>query len=263
MDPNPLVSGRGIKRLREAGIEVNVGLLEQEACDLNQFFFKFVTQNLPFVALKTAMTLDGKIATHTGHSRWITNEKSREFVHHLRNTYDAILVGIGTVLKDDPRLNTRLSIEDTRDPVRLIIDSRLEIPLDSQIMQNAHQQQTIIYGSADADQTKIKHLEDLGAEVVLMTGLSGRIPLETVLKDIAQRGLISVLMEAGGQINAYALENKLVDKVYWFIAPRICGGNRAISPVGGQGIDQMSQAIDLKNVTMKCFAGDLLVEGYL
>lgn len=264
LDPNPLVSGRGIERLKEAGIDVNVGLLEQEARDLNQFFFKFVTRGLPFVALKTAMTLDGKIATHTGDSRWITNEKSREYVHQLRNTFDALMVGIGTVLKDDPRLNTRLPHqEDTRDPVRLIIDARLETPTTSQILQTAGRQETIFYCLSGADPSRIKEFQSMGAEVVVIRDRSGRVPLEEVLRDVAQRGLISVLMEAGSQINAYALENRLVDKVYWFIAPRICGGDRAVSPVGGQGIDSMSQTIDLKNVTIRTFDEDILIEGYL
>ncbi|MGE5544342.1 MAG: RibD family protein, partial [Bacillota bacterium] len=225
--------------------------------------FKFVTRGLPFVALKTAMTLDGKIATHTGDSRWITNEKSREYVHRLRNTYDAVLVGIGTVLKDDPRLNTRLPQEDTRDPVRLIIDARLETPTDSRILQTAGQQETIIYCLSGVDSLKVKQFTDLGAEVVAIRGSSGRVPLEEVFRDVAQRGLMSVLMEAGSQINAYALEKRLVDKVYWFIAPRICGGDQAVSPVGGRGIELMSQTINLKNVIVRSFEGDLLVEGYV
>ncbi len=263
LDPNPLVSGRGIERLKEAGIDVNVGLLEQEARDLNQFFFKFVTRGLPFVALKTAMTLDGKIATHTGDSRWITNEKSREYVHQLRNTFDAVMVGIGTILKDDPRLNTRLPQEDTRDPVRLIIDARLETPTTSQVLQTARQQETIVYCLSGVDPLRIKQFQDMGAEVVIIRDRSGRVPLAEVLRDVAQRGLISVLMEAGSQINAYALEHKLVDKVYWFVAPRICGGDKAVSPVGGQGIERMSQTIDLHNVTIRTFDEDILVEGYL
>ena len=263
LDPNPLVSGRGIERLKEAGIEVNVGLMEQEACELNQFFFKFVTQGLPFVALKTAMTLDGKIATHTGDSRWITNEKSREYVHQLRDTFDAVLVGIGTVLKDNPRLNTRLPRKGARDPVRLIIDARLETPINSQLLQTAGQQETVFYCLSGAESLRIKQMQDLGAEVVVIRDSSRRVPLEKVFRDVAQRGLTSVLMEAGSQINAYALEKKLVDKVYWFIAPRICGGDQAVSPVGGQGIDLMSQTHDLKDVAIRFFDGDLLVEGYL
>jgi len=263
LDPNPLVSGRGIERLKEAGIEVNVGLMEQEARNQNQFFFKYVTRGLPFVALKTAMTLDGKIATRTGDSRWITNEKSREYVHQLRNTYDAVLTGIGTVLKDNPRLNTRLPQEDTRDPIRLIIDARLEMPTDSWILQTASKQETVVYCLSGADSSRVRRFKELGAEVVVLRGSTGRVPLEEVFRDVAQRGLMSVLMEAGGQINAYALENRLVDKVYWFVAPRICGGDQAVSPVGGRGIELMSQTIDLKNVVVRTFDGDLLVEGYL
>lgn len=263
LDPNPMVSGRGIERLKEAGIEVNIGLMEQEARELNRFFSKYVTRGLPFVALKTAMTLDGKIATRTGDSRWITNEKSREYVHQLRNTYDAVLVGIGTVLKDDPRLNTRLPQGDTRDPVRLIIDTRLETPASFQVLQTARQQETIFYCLSGADSSRIKQFNGLGAEVVVIRDSSGRVPLEEVFRDIAQRGMMSVLMESGSQINAYALEKKLVDKVYWFIAPRICGGEQAVSPVGGRGIELMSQTIDLKNVIVKSFEDDLLVEGYI
>lgn len=262
-DPNPKVSGQGIARLREAGIQVHVGLLEEEAREQNRFFFKYVTRELPFVALKVAMTLDGKIATRTGNSRWISNEKSREYVHQLRNTYDTILTGIGTVLADDPLLNTRLPQADTRDPVRLIIDARLETPLNSQIMQTAGRQKTIFYCLKGADSERIKQFQDRGAEVAVLESPSGRVPLEDVFRDVAKRGLLSVLMEAGSRINAYALENRLVDKVYWFIAPRICGGDEALSPVGGRGIDLMSETINLHNVTVRSFDGDLLVEGFI
>lgn len=263
LDPNPLVSGRGIARLREAGIHVNVGLMEKEACELNRFFVKFITRGLPYVALKTAMTLDGKIATRTGNSRWITNERSREYVHQLRNIYDAVLVGIGTVLADDPLLSTRLPQADTRDPVRLIIDARLDMPIDSRILQTAGRQETIVYCLNGADSLRIRQYQDLGAEVVVLKGSSGRVPLEEVFRDVAQRGLVSVLMEAGSRVNAYALEKRLVDKVYWFIAPRICGGEQALSPVGGRGIELMSEAIKLHNVTVRSFDGDLLVEGFI
>lgn len=263
LDPNPLVSGRGIARLREAGIHVNVGLMEKEARELNRFFVKFITRGLPYVALKTAMTLDGKIATRTGNSRWITNERSREYVHQLRNTYDAVLVGIGTVLADDPLLSTRLPQADTRDPVRLIIDARLDMPIDSRILQTAGRQETIVYCLNGADSLRIRQYQDLGAEVVVLKGSSGRVPLEEVFRDVAQRGLVSVLMEAGSRVNAYALEKRLVDKVYWFIAPRICGGEQALSPVGGRGIELMSEAIKLHNVTVRSFDGDLLVEGFI
>ncbi len=263
LDPNPRVAGSGINGLREAGIDVQVGFMEQEAQVLNECYFKFIIGGMPFVALKTATTLDGKIATYTGDSQWITNEKSREYVHGLRDIFDAIIVGIGTVIKDNPRLNTRLPKEDVHHPVRLVVDGRLEIPYDCRIMNTTDQQSVIIYAGFGADPDKIRRLEDSGAEVVLIGKDPDKLPLEDIFRDVAARGLMSVLIEAGGQINAYALENHLVDKVYWFIAPRICGGDRALSAVGGQGIALMNQAIDLHDVQVHSFDGDLMIEGYI
>ncbi|MGE5404603.1 MAG: bifunctional diaminohydroxyphosphoribosylaminopyrimidine deaminase/5-amino-6-(5-phosphoribosylamino)uracil reductase RibD [Candidatus Saccharibacteria bacterium] len=263
LDPNPLVSGKGIKRLREAGIEVCTGLLEREAQELNEFFFKYITQGKPFLALKTAMSIDGKIATRNGDSRWVTNEKSRLFVHELRDTYDAILVGVGTILRDDPMLNTRLPKNDARSPVRLVIDGRLETPIASQVVRTAHKQKTIMYTCSRAEKARIEELKSLGVEVVVLGEQPGRIPLEEVLKDVAQKGLMSVLLESGGRINAYAIENKLVDKVYWFIAPKIIGGETAMSPVAGTGIDHMHNALKLNNIRVRNFDDDLLVVGYL
>lgn len=263
LDPNPLVSGKGVKKLTSAGIDVSVGLLEREAQQMNEFFFKYITKGRPFVALKTAMTLDGKIAAPTGDSKWITNEKSREYVHGLRDIYDAVLVGIGTVLKDDPLLNTRLTKKNRRDPVRLVMDGSLEIPLESQIVRTAKQQKVILYTCSRADRTKIEELQSLGVEVVVLGEFANIVPMDEVLKDVAQRGLMSVMIESGGRINAHALENNYVDKVYWFVAPKIVGGEQAPSPVGGKGIDRMEEAKKLKNIEIKHFDDDLLIIGYL
>lgn len=263
LDPNPRVAGRGVNRLREAGIEVKVGVLEMEARRANEFFFKYITTGVPFVAVKAAMTLDGKIATRSGDSRWITGEDSRRFVHTLRNIYDAILVGIGTVLKDDPLLNTRLDIPDQRDPVRVILDGRLDIPLDSRIVATASQQRTVVMTSTAANPGQAARLQDRGVEVVWIDSSPDTIPPQEVLKMLGKQELASLLVEGGGQVNASFLQSGLVDKVYWFIAPKICGGKEAPSPVGGEGVARMAEAIRLKSCTIDRFQEDVLITGYL
>lgn len=262
LDPNPLVSGKGIKRLRECGIEVEVGLLHEEAWEINEAFFHYITKGRPFVALKMAMTLDGKIATRSRDSKWVTGEKAREFVHRLRNTYDAVLVGIGTVLADDPMLNVRLEEKDVRDPVRLIVDGFLEIPEESRIVKTAQKQKTIIYTSRKAQREKVQTLEGLGVEVVEVGEEADSLPLEAVLLDLAQRGIMSVLVEGGSRINGYLWDRRLVDKVYWFIAPRICGGEKALSPIGGWGVERMEDAVYLQKTRVTRRGEDILIVGY-
>lgn len=262
-DPNPRVCGRGIARLRDAGLQVEVGLLEREAARLNEFFFTYVTRQRPFVALKTAMTLDGKIATGSGDSRWITGVPARQRVHRLRDVYDAILVGAGTVIKDDPLLNTRLDEPGTRDPVRVILDSWLDIPAESRVVTTARRQRTIVVCARGADASRAQRLARAGVEVLELEAEEGLVPPARIMEALAARELTSVLVEGGAQVNAGLLEAGLVDKVFWFIAPRIFGGERAPSPVGGSGVQRACEAVALREVEIERIGEDLLVTGYL
>ncbi|MDD3267704.1 MAG: bifunctional diaminohydroxyphosphoribosylaminopyrimidine deaminase/5-amino-6-(5-phosphoribosylamino)uracil reductase RibD [Syntrophomonadaceae bacterium] len=262
-DPNPLVAGKGLRILEDAGIEIAVGLLEEQALRLNEVFFKYIQSGKPFVSLKTAMTLDGKIASFSGDSRWVTGEDARNYVHQLRNCYDAIMVGIGTVLADDPQLNTRLAGDDLRDPVRIIIDGQLDLPLDSKIVKTAPAQRSIVFTSHSHDKEKAGILKAWGLEIVEIGDEPSALPLERVMDKLGNMGICSLLLEGGAQINAYMLEHHLIDKVYWFIAPKIIGGKTAPSPVAGPGIAYMNEAIRLKQVEIMSFAGDLCLVGYI
>jgi len=263
LDPNPLVAGNGLRKLLAAGIEVESGVLEKEAQKLNEAFFKYIKTSRPLTAIKTAMTLDGKIASSSGDSRWITSEESREYVHHLRGIHDAIMVGIGTVLKDDPMLNVRLAGSDYNDPVRIIIDSYLETPLYSRIVTSSSQQRSIIFCAHDADQARQNRLEQAGCEVRRINSVNGLLALEEVLDILGSMKICSLLVEGGGNINGALLEQGLVDKVYWFIAPKIIGGKDALTPVEGQGFDFIRYARELDFMEITRFDRDLLITGYL
>ncbi|HHV15332.1 MAG TPA: bifunctional diaminohydroxyphosphoribosylaminopyrimidine deaminase/5-amino-6-(5-phosphoribosylamino)uracil reductase RibD [Gelria sp.] len=263
LDTNPQVSGRGLKILQDAGIETYTGVLEQEAWKLNLAFFKYIQTGMPLVSLKVAMTLDGKIATSTGDSRWISSAASRKYVHQLRNVYDAIMVGIGTVLQDDPKLNTRLEDEDSHDPIRVIIDSKLELPRSSNIVKTARQQKTLVFCGQQADTISKEFLEEAGLTVIRLASNEDKLPLEEVLRVLGEMEIMTLLVEGGGEINGYLIEKGLIDKVYWFIAPKIVGGRAAPTPVGGRGIPQLKDALQIKSMEIERFNQDILITGYI
>ncbi len=258
LDPNPKVAGKGAEILLEAGIETRVGVLEEAAVQLNEVFFKYIESGMPFVSIKTAMTLDGKIAASSGDSKWVTGADARKYVHHLRNTYDAILVGIGTVLADNPHLNTRLDEEISRDPVRIVIDSNLDLPLDSIIARSSRHQPTIIFCGINSDEKRAQHLNALGIEIIKLELEEDKVPLSEAMSILADREITSVLIEGGAEINASFIQQGLVNKLYWFIAPKIIGGRAAPSPVGGDGYEFMSEAVQFNITEVQSFEKDIL-----
>lgn len=260
VDPNPLVSGRGIARLREAGIEVVTGVREEKARKLNEVFIKFITTGLPFTVLKIAMTLDGKIASRTGDSRWITGKQSRELVHRWRHKYDAVMVGINTVLTDNPRLNVRLPGNTWKNPRPVVVDSRLRFPSDCNLARS--QPPAIIATVRGQDANKIKLLRELGLTVMEVAEDRGRVDVAELFALLGKESITSVLVEGGGELAASLLEAGLVDKLHVFIAPKIIGGRSAPTPVGGRGIALMQDAIQIDNTEITVLDGDILITGY-
>ena len=259
-DPNPLVAGQGIQKLRAAGIEVVEGVMAKEAAEINEVFIKWISTNIPFIVLKSAMSLDGKIAAHTGHSQWITGSKSREFVHQLRDCYDEILVGIGTVLADNPSLTTRLEPQG-KNPVRIIVDSKARIPLDAQVITDGLP--TIVAVTTEAPQEKLEALRALGITILTTEAKQGRVDLRRLFEILGQQKITSILIEGGASINATVFAENLVDKINWFIAPKIIGGTGAPGPVGGIGIADVNQATLFEDIKMESIGEDILISAYL
>ena len=260
-DPNPKVAGRGMEMLRAAGVEVCCGVLAAEAARLNEVFLHWITTGLPFVALKTAMTLDGKIATHTGDSQWITGEASRLRVHELRDRYDAILVGIGTVLHDDPSLTTRLPDRQGKHPLRIVLDSMARTPRTAKLLTDGAAP-TLIAVTARAPQERVAALRQAGAEV-LVCGEGPRVDARALLKALGEREISSVFVEGGGRVNASLLAAGFVDKVYAFVAPKLVGGRDALTPVEGTGAERLSDAVTLTGLTAETVGEDVLLTGYV
>ena len=260
-DPNPLVSGKGIKILEEAGIEVETGLLEEQAKKLNEMFIKYITTEKPFVISKSAITLDGKIATKTGDSKWITDTKSREIVHQLRDRVDAILVGIGTVLADNPRLTTRL-VEDGQDPIRVILDSKLRISNTAKVINQSSSAKTIIICTKLAPEERIAELKAKDNLEILQLKQK-KVGPQDVLKELGRKNIMSLLVEGGSRVNASFLKDNAIDKLYYFIAPKIIGGSESIPVVAGMGIEKIKEAIEIDNLKVEMLENDILVTGYV
>jgi diaminohydroxyphosphoribosylaminopyrimidine deaminase / 5-amino-6-(5-phosphoribosylamino)uracil reductase len=259
-DPNPLVSGSGLRALSRAGIQVRTGILEDECRTLNEAFTKFITRGLPFVTLKLAASLDGKIATVSGDARWISCERSRATVHRLRNRYDAVLVGAGTVVTDNPQLTCRIA--GGRNPWRIILDARLRIPLTAEFLRQPGSDKNIIITSNTAPRDKISALEDLGATVWRLPLREGAVPWLPVLKKLAKAGILSVLIEGGAITAASALKDKVVDKMLLFYAPKLLGGD-ARCMIDSLGVQHIKQSVAVQRLKVQKSGTDLLVSGYL
>ncbi len=269
-DPNHQVNGRGIKILRQAGITVTTGVLQKDAERLNEVFIKQMTTKLPFVILKAAMTLDGRIATKSGESRWITGEKARQEVHKLRSQVDAVLVGIGTVLADDPMLiaggkkknpsQGTLPPQGTL-PLRAVIDPHLKIPLHSRLIASILEAPTLLLTTVSATSKKAILVTKTGVRIEYFPKNTAGIPFKAILKRLGQIGITSVLIEGGGNVNGRALREGVVDKVIFYIAPKFLCGNDAKAVVDGKAISSLADATSLHDVTIRKVGDDLCVEG--
>lgn len=262
-DPNPLVAGKGIAILKEAGLEVTVGVLEDEARRLNEVFIKYITTGLPFVVHKAAISLDGKIATRLGESQWITSSASRLYGHYLRHRYDAILVGINTVLADDPSLTARLPEGGGKDPVRIVLDSGARTPPDARVIDSLSLSPVIIAVTQAAPLKRLEALRRAGAEVLAVAGGDGKVDLQILMCELGKREITSLLIEGGSEVSASAFAGGIIDKVVWFIAPKIIGGKEAPGPVGGLGAGWLREAVQLKDIRVKSLDGDICIEGYV
>ncbi|WLR55871.1 bifunctional diaminohydroxyphosphoribosylaminopyrimidine deaminase/5-amino-6-(5-phosphoribosylamino)uracil reductase RibD [Mesobacillus subterraneus] len=255
VDPNPLVGGEGVKKMLAAGLDVQVGLMEEEAKALNKVFFHYISTGLPYVTLKSATTLDGKIATVTGESQWITGEEARKDVHQFRHTHDAILVGVNTVINDNPSLTTRLEAGG-KNPVRVVLDSTLRTPLDSRII-NDRAARTIIVTGARAEPEGIKQFTELGIEIIKLE--TEKVGIPDMLKKLGDWGITSVYVEGGAEVHGSFLKEKAFQQVITYIAPKLLGGKRAPTAYGGEGIARLEDTVHLEIKEVKQIDQDIRI----
>jgi diaminohydroxyphosphoribosylaminopyrimidine deaminase/5-amino-6-(5-phosphoribosylamino)uracil reductase len=264
VDPNLQVCGQGKAELEAAGIETFLGGHEEKARDLNEAYLKYTHTGLPFVIGKFAMSLDGKIATKTGDSRWISGEQSRRYVHTLRSQVDAIMVGVDTVIRDDPQLTARAGLVGGRvekQPLRVIVDSRGRTPPTAKVFQVPGK--TLVAMTKGADPEKMAGLAGVGAEVVELPAKAGVVNLEELLKLLGQRQIVSMMVEGGAAVFGSLFEERLLDKVLAFVAPIVIGGHGAKNPVEGKGVEKLAQATGITRVRAEMVGGDVLISGYI
>ena len=261
VDPNPITSGKGIQQLKEAGIEVVVGVMEMQAKRLNGPFFKLMQKELPYITVKWAMSIDGKIATHTGESRWITSDESRKYAHKIRGQMDGILVGINTVVRDDPLLTCR--IEGGRNPKRIVVDSSAILPVNSRLLSTINEGEIIVAVSKNAQRNRVEKLEQLGCKIVQTKDMNGRVDLKELFQRLGEMKLTNILVEGGSRVITSVIEGRIADRVMVFVAPIIIGGAGAKSPVLGTGINKISEAAEIDEIEIKRFSNDIVIEGTL
>lgn len=259
LDVNPKVAGKGFKILEDAGIHVEYGFLQDELRKQNEVFFKWIEHKKPFVVLKAAMTLDGKIATTTGQSKWITNETSRAYGYKLRDIYDGIMVGINTVIEDNPMLTAR--VDGGKNPIRIVVDSSLKIDINANVVQDKSAK-TIVATTDKADKDKILKLQAQDVDVIVVDkDENDKVDIEKLLDILGQQNICSILVEGGATLSGSFVAKKLIDKVYFFIAPKIIGGKEAKTPVAGTGILNLQEALALKDIQIEKLEEDILIIG--
>jgi diaminohydroxyphosphoribosylaminopyrimidine deaminase/5-amino-6-(5-phosphoribosylamino)uracil reductase len=258
-DPNPQVDGRSLERLERAGIAVRTGILEAEARALNGPFNKWMSEERPYVTAKWAMSLDGKIASRSGHSKWISGEESRRRAHALRGSVDAVLVGVNTVVRDDPLLTRRDA--EGRDPVRVVVDSALRIPLESRLVKTAKESALVVVTTEEAPEDRVKALRERGVGIVKVGAEASRVDPSALLDALARRGLQHVLVEGGGELLGSFFAHDLVDRVVCFVAPKIVGGDAAPGPARGEGVADVTQALKLVSLRAEPSGEDVVLEG--
>mgnify|MGYP006281641415 CR=1 FL=1 len=262
-DPNPHVAGGGAQYLADKGLDVRRGVCEEDALRQNEAFFKFARTGRPFIVLKAAATLDGRIATRTGDSKWVTGPASRLYVHQLRHELDAIMVGIGTVKADNPSLTTRLEDKKGRDPHRIILDSRLSIPEEAKVLQIESASDTFIIFNQAADPEKQKRLADRGVRLICAPTKDGFLDLDAVMALLAERSITSLLIEGGSRVMGSVLRAGIADKIYFFYAPKILGGDDGIPIASGPGPDLMAGSVPITDVDVRQFDADVMISGYI
>jgi len=262
VDPNPIVHRKGVRRLKEAGIDVSLGLLAERNARMNEAYAKYITRKVPFVTLKAALTLDGKIACRTGDSKWISSARTRDYVHLLRGEQDALMIGANTLLADDPLLTVRHPSWGRKKVVRVVLDSRLRFPLGSKILATLGRGRLIVFAGADAPAAKARALESRGAEVVFPRDNRSAWPLPDVLGELGRREVAALLVEGGGRLFTSFVEAGLADKAVLTYAPRLVGGAAAPGFLGGRGVDRVGRALALKGTRTFILEGDVILEGY-